>query len=56
MDKIKHLKITNVKEINEATIAFDLEEEEVTAKQIFKEYEKVIADFVDKGILKPVKT
>ena len=52
MTKIKRLKVTNVKKLDEFTIAFELEEEEVTTEQIFEEYERAIADYIDKGILK----
>lgn len=52
-DKIyKRLKATNIRELNENAISFELEEEEVTTSQINEEYEKAISDLVDEGALK----
>lgn len=52
-DKIyKRLKATNIRELNENAISFELEEEEVTTSQINEEYEKAISDLADEGALK----
>ena len=55
MKKIKRLKVTNIKKLNEDIVSFKLEEEEVTTTQINEEYKNAILDLVDKGVLTIIK-
>lgn len=50
--KIKRLRMTNVRKLDEYTTTFELKEEETTTKQILEEHHKAIEDLINKRALK----
>ena len=50
--KIKRLRMTNVRKLDEYTTTFELKEEETTTKQILEEHHQAIEDLINKRALK----